>query len=134
MNTHKTRRFLEFIKEGKDINPKDIFHNYEKVRPMIKKYVSEKDNATLGDIMTGFVTFLSTSKPEYWEKEKKNVANFLVDMPIDTSAIFVTSIDSFERASAEFKYVTKLHVELTKLPHYKQLFYEKVVAVGKAKD
>jgi len=131
LNVSMSQMFMEFIKEGKDINPKDIFEDYIKVRPRIKKLLKENDNATLGNVMMGFITFLTTSKPAYNKKEIKNVATFLTDIPLDTAAVFVTGIDSFDRASSEFKYVTTLHVELMNNPNYKTLFYEAVVKCGK---
>jgi len=131
LNVNKARLFLEFIKEGKDINPKDIFFKYKLVRPQIQMFKTEGDNASLSKIMNSFVTYLVSSKPEFTDKEQANVALFLIDMPLDCAAIFVTSIDTFDRKSDEFKYATTLHVSLMKNPKYKEMFYEAIVSCGK---
>jgi hypothetical protein len=83
--------------------------------------------------MTSFVTYLTTSKPKYLDKEKENIAKFLVDMPLDSSALYVTIMDNLDRGSSEFMYVTNLHVELLKNPDYKHLFYESIVRCGRDK-
>lgn len=127
LNVNKARLFMEFARDKKDINPKDIFYKYETVRKRIQDFVKKGDNASLGNVMTGFVTYLTSSKPDFSEKEKKNVAAFLSDCPVDTSAIFVTTIDTFDRSSTEFQYVTNLHVEMMHDPEYKKNFYEAVV-------
>jgi hypothetical protein len=133
LNVAKARLFIEFIREGKDINPKDIVFDYKKVRPKILQFLKDNDNASLGNIMTSFVTYLTTSKPKYLDKEKENIAKFLVDMPLDSSALYVTIMDNLDRGSSEFMYVTNLHVELLKNPDYKHLFYESIVRCGRDK-
>ena len=133
LNVAKARLFIEFIREGKDINPKDIVFDYKKVRPKILQFLKDNDNASLGNIMTSFVTYITTSKPKYLDKEKKNIAKFLVDMPLDSSALYVTIIDNLDRGSSEFMYVTNLHVELLKIPDYKTMFYEAIVRCGRDK-
>lgn len=127
LNVNKARLFMEFARDKKDINPKDIFYKYETVRKRIQDFVKKGDNASLGNVMTSFVTYLTSSKPDFAEKEKVNVAKFLSDCPVDTSAIFVTTIDTFDRSSDEFQYVTNLHVEMMHIPDYKTKFYEAVV-------
>lgn len=134
LNVSKARLFIEFLREGKDINPKDIVFDYTKIRPKILQFLKDNDNASLGNVMTSFVTYLTTSKPVYKDKEKSNIARFLVDMPLDSSAIYVTSIDNFDRKSPEFKYVTNLHVELLKNPDYKMMFYEAIVRCGRGEE
>jgi len=131
LNTNKTRLFMEFLKDMKDINPKDIFYNYPKVRGEVLKYVEQNDNARLGELIASFTTYILTSRPNYKREEMENVAQFLVDMPIDTAAVFVSQVDTVERDSEAFRYVTKLHVALMKSStDYKEKFYEAIVAVG----
>jgi len=132
LNTNMTRLFLEFAKDKKDINPKDIFLDFKKVQPEIKKLLNKNNNAKLGELMIGFCTFLTSSKPKYTEKELNNIAEFLSIVPIDTAAIFVSQIDNFSRSSEEFKYVTLIHSKLMKSsPLYKKKFYESIVEVVK---
>jgi len=134
LNVSMTSNFMSFLKEGKGINPKDIFFDYAKVRPKILAFKQENDNASLGEVMMSFLTYMTTSRPEYEQKEKQNVAQFLVDLPIDTAAIYVTDIDSLDRKTPEFKYVTRLHSAMLKIPEYKIMFYEAIVKVGRENE
>ena len=132
LNVNMTRLFMEFARERKDINPRDIFYDYDKVRKQVKEYVSQQNNAKLGELMVAFTTFVSTSRPDYGLKEQKNIVSFLTDIPIDTAALFVSQVDNFSRSSEEFRYITKLHTDLMKLSdRYRKDFYEPIVAVGR---
>jgi len=132
LNVNKARLFVEFAMEGKDINPKDIFFNYPKVKKQIIDMVVKKDNAGISKVMTGFVNYLTTTCPEYKTdgQELIYVGDYLSNVPLDASAIFVTTIDRFSRSTKEFKYMTKMHVELMKQPKYKSNFYEAIVKLG----
>jgi len=135
LNVNKARMFVEFAMEGKDINPKDIFFDLPKVRKQLKELVDKKDNAGISKIMTGFINYLTTQCPPYEKdgKELSYVGEYLASVPLDASAIFVTSIDSFGRNTKEFKYMTNMHVELLKQPSYKSNFYEAIVKLGNKK-
>ena len=131
INTNQTRLFLEFARDQKDINPKDIFYNFHKVEPQIKELITNNDNSKLGELMTSFGTFMVTTMPQYQDTNLKNVINFLLIMPIDTAALFMSQIDQYERSSKAFQYMTKLHVLLTqKSNKYKKEFYEPLVGLG----
>ena len=132
LNVNKARMFVEFAREGKDINPKDIFYNFPKVKKQIVELINKKDNAGISKIMTGFVNYLTTQCPEYKKDEKEllYVGEYLSTVPLDAAAIFITSIDSFGRNTKEFKYMTSMHVELMKQPQYKANFYEVIVKLG----
>jgi len=133
LNCHKTRMFMDFLNNMKVIKPQDIFKRYDTVRKEVLGYVNKGDNAKLGELITGFVTYLTSSRPEYKKKEKENVIAFMTDIPIDTAAVFITSLDRFSRQSEEFKYVTGLHVEMMKMSDlYKKQFYEEMVKVGRS--
>ncbi|MGD2072836.1 MAG: hypothetical protein PVG65_05045 [Candidatus Thorarchaeota archaeon] len=132
LNVNMTRLFIDFARDKKDINPKDIFYDYEKVRKDIETLIKERDNAKLGQLMVSFCTFMTTSMPEYKENNLKNIENFLLTMPIDTAALFISQIDSFERSSDKFKYMTSIHMTLWKASKkYKEEFYDAVVECGK---
>jgi len=131
INTHGCNLLLEFMRENKDINPKDIFNDYNNERPRVLKMCKESDNAALGSLITALVTFLSTARPKYKKKEMTNIATFLSDIPIDTAAVFVSSVDSFDRSSDEFKYIIGLHGDMRTIKSYQKLFFEKIVNVGK---
>ncbi len=135
LNVNKARMFVEFAMEGKDINPKDIFFDLPKVRKAIKEMITKKDNAGISKIMTGFINYLTTQCPKYEKggKELSYVGEYLATVPLDASAIFVTSIDGFGRNTKEFKYMTNMHVELMKQPEYKANFYEAIVKLGNKK-
>ncbi len=132
LNTGKARMFMEFLRDNKDINPKEIFESYKDIQPRILKFVKDDDNAALSNVMTSFITYLSTSRPDYKMENKRHVSQFLVDIPLDTAAIFITAIDSLKRDTPEFKYIAQLHVEMNKeFPDYKTLFYEVMVEHSK---
>jgi len=128
LNISKTRMFIDFLKERKDINPQDVFKLYKNVRKEVLKLVDEKDNVKLGQLMSSFVTFLTVNRPSYGNPEMKNVTDFLLDIPIDTAAIFLSTIDAFPRQGPEFLYLTRLHLAMMdKYVEYKKKFYEKMV-------
>ena len=134
LNTHMTKMFIEFAQEKKDINPKDVFHNLPAVKPAIDELKKEGNNAKLGQLMVGFCTYMTTSMPKYDKTKLKNVEEFLLMMPIDTAAIFITQIDKFERTSEAFRYMTKIHVTLLKQSkRYEKEFYDPIVECGEGK-
>lgn len=131
LNTHMTRLFIEFARDQKDINPKDVFHNLPKIKPQIDELLKDGNNAKLGELMVGFCTFMTTSMPDYKDVHLKNVLDFLLMMPIDTAALFISQIDSFDRMSPAFKYMTKVHLALLKgSKDYKRKFYDPIVKAG----
>jgi hypothetical protein len=131
LNTNMTRLFIEFARDKKDINPKEVFYDFNKVKPQIQILLKENNNAKLGELMVGFCTFMTTSMPNHDDAKLKNVLNFLLMMPIDTAALFISQIDSFERSSAPFKYMTKIHLALLKgSKAYKSNFYDPIVKAG----
>lgn len=133
LNSSMTRMFIEFARDKKDINPKDVFYDYAKVKADIDKLKKNGDNDKLGQLMVGFCTFMTTSMPKYDKDKLQNVLEFLLVMPIDTAALFISQIDSFSRQSKEFKYMTKIHVTLlNKSKKYKKEFYDPIVAVGES--
>lgn len=132
LNVHKAQLFMDFVRDQKDINPKDVFLHYEKVEKFIESFVTTGNNAKLGELMTGFCTYLATSRPDYTKKELDNLVKFLVIVPIDTAALFVSLIDKYPRQSEEFAYITKIHSTLMKSStDYKKKFYESIVKAGK---
>ena len=132
LNVSMTRLFVEFMRDKKDISPKDIFFKYSKVKKSIDEYIEAGENAKLGKIMTSFITYLTTSRPSWKKEELINIATFFSDVPSDISALFITSIDKFGRTSDEFKYATKLHVSLIdNCEDYKVKFYQQMVDIGK---
>jgi len=133
LNTNMAKMFISFARDQRDINPKDIFYNYETVRKAIEAFVKDGDNSMLSQIMVSFCTFMTSSMPEFDKKHLDNIEKFLLVMPIDTAALFISQVDSFDRTSSEFKYMTKIHISLMRLSkNYRKNFYEPVVAVGRS--
>lgn len=131
LNTHMTRMFVEFARDKKDVNPKDIFYNFKQVKPIIQKLKDEKNNAKLSELLISFTTFLSTSTPKYNDEQLDNILEFLLSVEIDTAAVFISKIDSFERKSPAFVYMTKIHTSLLKKSkEYNQKFYKPLVAAA----
>jgi len=122
--------FIEFARDQKDINPRDIVSNYQQVQDKVRGLVEDRNMSKLGELVMSFSVYLSTSMPKYTHAELKNIMNFLLDLPVDTAAYFVAQIDSLERNSEAYKYITKIHVTLMELyPEYKAQFYEPLVGV-----
>jgi len=128
LNTNMTRMFIEFARDKKDINPKDVFYKFPEVKKNIEKLLKDNDNAKLGELMVGFCTYMTTSMPEYNEDHLKNILEFLLIMPIDTAALFISQIDSFDRSSKAFQFMTKIHLALLKgSKKYKTNFYDPII-------
>jgi hypothetical protein len=134
LNTHMTQLFIEFARDQKDINPKDIFHKLPQIKPKIEELLKDNNMSKLGELMIGFCTFMTTSMPEYKQPQLENILGFLLLMPIDTAALFISQIDGFDRASASFKYMTQIHLALLKSSkRYKTEFYDPIVKAGEGK-
>jgi hypothetical protein len=132
LNVHKAQLFMDFARDQKDINPKDVFFHFDKVEKYIRGFVDAGNNAKLGELMTSFCTYLATSRPDHTKKSLENLVNFLILVPIDTAALFVSLIDKYPRQSEEFIYITKIHSLLMKSSEdYKKKFYEAIVQAGK---
>jgi hypothetical protein len=131
LNTNQTMMFLEFARDKKDINPKDIFYNFPQVKPQIEQLLADNDNSKLSELMTSFCTYMVTTMPKYQDSNLKNVIEFMLLMPVDTAALFMSQIDQYDRQSKAFQYMAKLHVILTqKSNKYKKEFYDPLVGIG----
>ena len=134
LNTHMTQLFIEFARDQRDINPKDIFHKFQEIKPKINELLKDNNMSKLGELMIGFCTYMTTSMPEYNKPQLQNILGFLLMMPIDTAALFISQIDGFDRASASFKYMTQIHLALLKSSKiYKSDFYDPIVKAGEGK-
>lgn len=134
LNTNMAQLFIEFARDQKDINPKDIFYSLAKVKPKIEELLKENNMSKLGELMIGFCTFMTTSMPEYNKQQLQNILNFLLMMPVDTSALFISQIDGFDRSSPSFKYMTQIHIALLQQSKkYKTDFYDPIVKAGEGK-
>ena len=134
LNTHMTQLFVEFARDQKDINPRDVFYDLEKVKPKIMELTKENNLSKLGELMLGYCTFMTTSMPEYNAEQLNNVLNFLLLMPIESAALFISQIDGFDRSSEPFKYMSQIHRSLMKKsPKYKKEFYDPIVRAGEGR-
>lgn len=133
LNVNMARMFMEFVTDQKDVNPKDIFYDWRKVKKQVETYVGEGNQSKMGQLMISFCTFMTTSMPIFEAHHLVNIEGFLLTMPIDTAALFISQVDSFRRESDEFKYMTKIHTALLKTsPKYKKEFYMAVVKIGRS--
>lgn len=131
INMHHTRNFMEFLRDLKTINPKTIFYDYSKVRKIIQDYMKAGENAKMSDIITAFQTYITSAMPKYEKENIDNMTTFLTDIPIDTAAIFVTSIDKMPRRTPEYIYFARLHKVLFESSEkYRNEFYEKLAMVA----
>jgi len=134
LNVNMTQLFIDFARDKKDINPRDVFYRFETVKKDILKLKKEGDNGKLGELMVGYCTFMTTTRPKYKEEHLRNIEQFLLLMPIDTAALFISQIDGFDRNSDAFKYMTEIHVALLKKSkRYKKEFYDPIVDCGDGK-
>lgn len=134
LNTNMAQLFIEFSRDQKDINPRDVFFEFKKVEPKIKTLLKENNMSKLGELMIGYCTFMTTSMPEYDSTKLQNILEFLLMMPIETAALFISQIDGFDRSSDSFKYMTQIHLQLLKKsPRYKKEFYDPIVRAGEGK-
>lgn len=134
LNTHMTQLFIEFARDKKDINPKDLFYNFKQVQPKVNSLLKDNNMSKLGELMISFCTFMTTSMPEYNKEQVKNILEFLLIMPIDTAALFISQIDGFNRSSIQFRYMTQIHLSLMATSkRYKTNFYDPIVKAGEIK-
>jgi hypothetical protein len=136
LNVNMTKIFLEFARDKKYIRPKDIFHNFASIKAKVKNLISDNDASKLTELMVGFCTYLGTSRPPYDRDPKKlqNTLDFLLMMPIDVAALFISQIDSYNRLGDSFKYMTTLHLAMMdKDRTYKKKFYDPIIAAGEEK-
>ena len=136
LNVNMTKIFLEFARDKKHIRPMDVFHNYPSVKKRVEKLVTENDSSKLSELMVGFSTYLATSMPNFEDDRRKlqNCLDFLLIVPIDTAALFISQIDGFDRLSEQFKYMTKLHLAMMDTDKtYKKKFYDPIVKAGEGK-
>ena len=133
LNTNMAQLFIEFVRDGKDINPRDIFYKFKEVRPKIQGLLEENNLSKLGELMVGYCMFMTTSRPEYTLDNINNIFEFLQLMPLESAALFISQLDSFERSSPAFIYMTKIHLSLIKnFPEYRKKFYDPIKAAGAA--
>ncbi len=134
LNSSMASRFVAFAKEQKDINPKDIVFNFKKVRPEIEKMIKDGNNARLSELMNSFCTYLATAMPKYKKEEMQNVIDFLLLMPIDTAALFITQIDTFDRPGKAFAYISELHTKMcASSKQYTEDFFQALIKIGEGK-
>jgi DNA polymerase III delta prime subunit len=130
LNTSMTRLFIDFAKDQKSINPKDVFHRFPEIRNEVTKFVKEGNNPRLGELMSGFCNYLVTSMPKCGKKELNNILDFILLMPIDTSALFITQVDSLSRNSKALAYINQIHERLMELSDkYRTDFFEPIDSV-----
>jgi hypothetical protein len=134
LNVNMTQMFIDFARDKKDINPRDVFYRFDTVKKEILKLKKDGDNGKLGELMVGYCTFMTTTRPDYKQEHLNNIEQFLLLMPIDTAALFISQIDGFDRNSQAFKYMTEIHVALLKKSKkYKKEFYDPIVDCGDGK-
>lgn len=132
LNASGALQFLGFCTDNTEIvTSSDIIYHYkEKAEPIIKKILSKNDNAKLGELMTSFCTYMQNTMPDLKAAEVKNIHDFMIEMPVDTAALFIMQSD-IDRTSDAFKYTTKLIKELYKSSIFQKRFFEKLMTAHK---
>lgn len=137
LNTSMSRMFIEYVRDNDDIDPKDIFNNYNRIRHIILEHVKNYNNAKLSKIINSFVTYMLVNKPDFENVKCLNgVGIFFSDIPADIAALFVRKMDTLDKGGKDFLYFASLHVALLKSSEsYKIKFYENIAKLGnKAKN
>jgi hypothetical protein len=130
LNVNGAQMFVEFARDKKDINPKDIFNKYDKIKSQVMVFVKEENNSKLSELMTGFFAYLATVKPEIKPENLENISTFLCDIPIDIAAMFLPQADRLDRRSESFRYIRKMHEMMVSNKKYKEKFYDAVISVS----
>ena len=135
INLNTTQLFMDFVREReKQIQPKDIFYHYDQIRIKIISMINDNDNARLSNVLNGFCTFLSTSRPDYNEKQLDNIADFITDLPVDMATVFSTYVDSLPREDKAFSYFQLINTTLMSNKKYKKEFYEKAIELNEGQN
>ena len=131
LNINMANIFISFVKDkDSHITPSDIFNSYKKVEKKIKGYVKEGDNAKLSELVNSLCIFLSSNMPKYDDKNIDNVATFLSTIPLDTSVIFATHIDTLDKKGESIRYFLMLNNKLVeKSDRYKEVFFERLASM-----
>lgn len=141
-NQEKLRKFAEslfnrnaadplmdfIIEREKQLNPQDIVHSFEKIKPHIEQMVKDNDNARLSELVTGLIYYMAHQKPVIKHEEYEGIIDFLTMIPIDTAAMFISETDKFNHNSEEFACLAEFHVYCAKhFPEkYKKNFLDKM--------
>lgn len=134
INSSMSRLFIDYIRDNNDIDPSMIYTDYDSVRDEILNLCKIQNYSKLSKIVNSFISYLIVNMPPIiGEYEKINsISKFFCDIPSDVGAIFITKVDSLDKKSNEFGYITKLHLELIKnSTEYKEIFYNSMAALGK---
>ncbi len=128
LNLTSTRMFLSFIKDqSSTIKPYDILNNFSAIEKTLNGYLDKNDNSSLSNLMSSFMTYLTSNMPETDDSQNDNISKFLMTMPIDTAATFVRILDNLDKSGKEFMYMTKLQIKLNKNKDFRMKFYEPLI-------
>lgn len=134
LNQSMSRMFIDYLKNRDGINPKDIFRNYElyEVKNNVIKMIENGNHLRLSQLMDSFIYFLLNEKPENNETTLNNIASFLIDIPDDIGAIFISKLGSLGTTSESYMYMMKIHQKLVLSNlNYRDKFYTKMINASK---
>lgn len=134
LNVSMARLFIDFIVNSNQIGPKDIMDSYFTIRDVILDYINNNDNANLSSIMDTFMKFIVADKPKINDIRTKNIATFISDLPLDTAALFIMTVEKQKRGGPEFAYLSRLNVSMMANDDYKNKFYDRMVKEGESKN
>jgi len=132
LNQNMSRMLINFLKDRRDISPRDIYYRYSDVRKDILEFVNKGENSKIAQIVNSFTSFLLVETPVYSSIELKNIGMFLTDIPSDIAVTFVSKIHGMDIVSKEYKYITKIHSTLTAEDEtYRTNFFESLLNINK---
>jgi len=108
---------------------KDLLGNLYLPPSMKKVYIDTtlKDEWYYSEDSTG-------EKPKMNDIRIKNIATFISDLPLDTAALFIMTVEKQKRGGPEFAYLSRLNVAMMANDDYKNKFYDRMVKEGESKN
>ncbi len=135
LNIFGAKHFCDYLRNIDDtiIKPEDIFNNYSQtnIRNEVRKIVAGKENNKLYEILNSFIAYLTDTRPTPIIKAVKNTTQFLLDIPTDIAAGFVTHMGKLTMGSAEQLYLMSLIVAMNDdSKKFKESFFDKLLELG----
>jgi len=134
LNIYEGKQFCDYLRNasGVVIKPYDIYNKYKSVQKYIKNYTKDGMNDKLYEILTSFINYLCDEQPEQTYTRVINTLNFLMDLPADIAAGFVTHLNNLTLGSKEHLYIMSLLVAMNnESQDFKNNFFDKLINLGK---
>ena len=118
INTQKTEKFLDFIKNQDIITPEDIVYNYDKFKEKIEEFTRNNNSPVLISLLEEVAYYLLDSEVKLNKKIIKNLVGFLTTVPLDAAASF---FNMFDDNKGSFLFLTEFNNLANNEPEYLKL-------------